>query len=396
MPTTTDLDRRITDSVREGARRIPALAARLRAADLDPESVTHEGIAQLPILTKDDLLAAQQAHPPFGGLLSDSADVVRLFQSPGPLYEPQLAGEDPWRWRPALRAAGFGADDVVMNCFGYHLSPAGAMFESGARALGARVVPAGIGSQDLQARAVADLGVSAYVGLPSYLKALMDAFDAAGHDPSRWRLTKALVTAEPLPDSLRSTLRERVPTVLMAYGTAEVGLIGYEDEPGGGLLVPDDIHVEVCDLSTGAPVSDAVGQVVITLLRTEYPLVRFGTGDLSRWIEGADGTRRLAGVLGRAGEAVKVKGMFLHPRQAADVLDPLEEVAAWQFVIDRVDHKDHLNLRIVPANGVADSGALAERVGSAVRNGLRFSTGVEVVDSIPADSGPLVDLRTWD
>ena len=155
MPTTTDLDRRITDSVREGARRIPALAARLRAADLDPESVTHEGIAQLPILTKDDLLAAQQAHPPFGGLLSDSADVVRLFQSPGPLYEPQLAGEDPWRWRPALQAAGFGADDVVMNCFGYHLSPAGAMFEAGAHALGAQVVPAGIGSQDLQARAVA-------------------------------------------------------------------------------------------------------------------------------------------------------------------------------------------------------------------------------------------------
>ncbi len=182
----------------------------------------------------------------------------------------------------------------MLNCFGYHLSPAGAMFEEGVLAVGASVLPGGIGNQDLQVQAIADVGVTAYVGLPSYLKTLIERYDAAGLPAERWQLTKALVTAEPLPDSLRALLQERVPTVLMAYGTAEVGLIAFETEPGGGLLPAPGVHVDVCDLGTGEPITEGEGQVVVTLLRDEYPLVRFGTGDLSAWIAGTDALRHRA------------------------------------------------------------------------------------------------------
>ena len=309
------------------------------------------------MLGKDDVLAAQLADPPFGGQLAPGARVRRGFQSPGPLYEPQLDGSDPWRWGPALRAAGFTGEDLVLNCFGYHLSPAGAMFEEGSLALGARVLPGGIGNQDLQARAVADLGVTAYTGLPSYLKTIVERFDEAGLARDRWQLSKAVVTAEPLPDSLRALLRERVATVLMAYGTAEAGLIGYETEPGGGLVPAPGVLVQVCDLDTGAPLAEGEGQVVVTLLRADYPLLRFGTGDLSAWILGPDGMPRLAGVLGRSGAAVKVRGMFLHPRQASAVLAAVPDVAGWRFLVDRVDHRDVLSCEIVVREG-ADPGSV--------------------------------------
>jgi len=352
------------------------------------------GIDELPILTKDDVLALQAAEPPFGGLIAPNALVRRVFQSPGPLYEPQLDGVDPWRWGPSLAAAGIGPDDLVLNCFGYHLSPAGAMFEEGALALGARVLPGGIGSQDLQARAIADLGVTAYTGLPSYLKAIIDRFTELGLDSSRWQLSKALVTAEPLPDSLRVLLQERVPTVLMAYGTAETGLIAYETEPGGGLVPAPGLLVEICDLDTGMPVTSGEGQVVVTLLRADYPMVRFGTGDLSAWRLGPDGSPRLVGVLGRVGAAVKVRGMFLHPRQAAAALSDVTGVAAWRFLVDRVDHRDELTCEIVCADG-ADADDVVDRVTALVRAGLRFGCAVTAVPALPEGAGTIVDRRDW-
>lgn len=393
----------VGDVVRRAASVVPAFAERVLRAGLTVDDLAAGDLTALPILTKDDVLAQQQADPPFGGLLAPGADVRRIFQSPGPIYEPELDEADPWRWASALAAAGIGSGDVVLNCFGYHLSPAGAMFEEGCRAVGAVVVPGGIGNQDLQARAIADLGVTAYVGLPSYLKALIDRFDELGLPVDRWRLRKALVTAEPLPDSLRALLQERVPTVLMSYGTAEVGLIGYETAPGSGLLPGPGLHVEVCDLATGAPVSDGEGQVVVTLQRLDYPLIRFGTGDLSAWMTGADGSARLAGVLGRVGEAVKVKGMFLHPRQAASVMSGVGGVAAWRFVIDRVNHKDELACEVVLDGAVnaGESGGDVERVleqvRSSVRSGLRFAADVRRVEALPeGDFGRIVDARTWD
>ncbi len=384
----------VTSAVARGRELVPTLAARLAAHGLTSTASLRDSLATLPILSKDDVLALQQADPPFGGALSPQAHVRRVFQSPGPIYEPQLDGPDPWRWGPALQAAGMGPNDLVLNCFGYHLSPAGAMFEEAALALGARVLPGGIGNQDLQARAVADLGVTAYTGLPSYLKAILDRYDELGLSPDRWRLHRALVTAEPLPDSLRALLRERVPTVLMAYGTAETGLIGYEKEPGGGLVPAPGVLVQVCDLDTGEPISQGEGQVVVTLLRPDYPLVRFGTGDLSAWRLGPDGGPRLVGVLGRSGAAVKVRGMFLHPRQAAAVLAGVSDVHRWRFVIDRVDHRDELGCEIVVRPG-ADAAVVVADVTDRVRSGLRFSCAVSAVEALPDDVAAITDRRDW-
>lgn len=382
------LDDAVAAAVNQAAAQVPAFAARLSAAGIDTVRRVSD-LDALPVLTKDDLLAAQRADPPFGGVVAPGAVLRKVFASPGPLYEPQLPGADPWRWGEALRAAGIGRGDVVLNCFSYHLSPAGAMFEEGALAVGATVLPAGIGNQDVQVQAAATVGATAYTGPPSYLKALIDRATA---QQVPFPVRRAVVTAEPLPDSLRAWLSSYLDTVHQAYGTAETGLLGYETAPGSGLALPAGVLVQICDAATGEPyVDDQVGQVVVTLLRPEQPLVRFGTGDLSRWTLGPDGSLRLAGVLGRIGEAVKVRGMFLHPRQAAEALAP-EGVAAHRFVVERVDHRDVLRCEIVAPAG-ADEG-LADRVRDAIRSRLRLSAEVVRVPSL-ADGPAIEDRRDW-
>lgn len=379
------------------AGRVPALDRRREAAGLSEPLADVGELAALPVLAKDDLPALQKEHPPLGGLLADGAEVVRLFASPGPIYEPQLAGPDPWRWAPALEACGIGQGDVVLNCFSYHLSPAGAMFDEACRKVGAVVVPGGVGGTDVQAQVLADLGVTGYVGLPSYLAALVEKFDALGVPADRWQVTKALVTAEPLPDQLRAQLRERVPSVLMAYGTAEAGLIGYETEPGGGLRPADGVYVEICDPGSGEPVpAGELGQVVVSVLEPALPLVRFGTGDVSRWVLGQDGTLLLAGVLGRVGAAVKVRGMFVHPHQAAQVLTALRDrgADAGRFVVGRADDRDVLRLELVLADG-ADRDVLADAAVDRTREVLRVRPEVEIVDELGGE-GVLVDARSWD
>jgi phenylacetate-CoA ligase len=384
----------VLELLRAAAGRAEALDRRLAEAGLSGiESLA--GLEALPVLSKDSLPALQGDHPPLGGLLADGASVVRLFASPGPIYEPQLAGSDPWRWAPALEACGIGPGDVVLNCFSYHLSPAGAMFDEGCRAVGAVVVPGGVGGADVQAKVIADLGVTAYIGLPSYLASLVEKYDALGLPQDRWHVAKALVTAEPLPDPLRAQLAERVPTVLMSYGTAEAGLIGHETAPGSGLRVPEGIYVEICDPGTGRPVdAGEPGEVVVSVLHDEYPLVRFGTGDVSRWTAGEDGELRLAGVLGRVGAAVKVRGMFVHPHQAGQVLGALRGAGAGEgrFVVEREGDKDVLRLELVMADG-ADRDALVDAAVEQTRATLRVRPDVELVETV--DEGLLVDARDW-
>jgi phenylacetate-CoA ligase len=210
-----------------------------------------------------------------------------------------------------------------------------------------------------------------------------------------WRIGKALVTGEPLPDSLRAALGTRVPVVLQAYGTAEAGLIGYETAPGSGLALPPGIVVEVCDLDSGAPrEDDKIGQVVVTVLRGDLGLVRFGTGDLSAWMAGERGVARLVGVLGRMGEAVKVRGLFLHPRQAAAAMAGVRGVSGYRFVVRRVEHQDALTCDVVAAEG-ADAAALAAAVRERIRSELRLNAGVEVVASLPVGGKVIVDERDW-
>jgi phenylacetate-CoA ligase len=393
-------DERIASVVAAAAERVSPLGDRLRAAGLEPGELTGiDELDRIPVLAKDDLVEVQAAAPPFGGLLAADAAVRRIFQSPGPLYEPELDEPDPWRWRTALEAASFHEGEIVLNAAGYHLTPLGAMFEEGVRAVGGVVVPGGVGNLDLQVRACVDLGATGYVGLPSYLKALLDKADELGLGGSL-RLERAFVTAEPLPPSLRSLLEERVRVVRQGYGTAEGGNLGYECERKAGFHVPDDALVEVCDLDSGRGLwNGEEGQVVYTLFRQHYPLVRLGTGDLSAFVvepcECGRPTPRIAGWLGRVGEAVKVRGMFLHPRQVRSVMSELPEVTAYRFVVEREEHRDRLRCEFVPAAG-ADIATLAETVKERVRSALRFNADVEAVGSLEADAPVLVDTRTWE
>jgi phenylacetate-CoA ligase len=393
-------DERIASVLAPAADRIPALRERLRPAGIEPGDLTDvDALDRIPILTKDDLVDVQAAAPPFGGLLSADATVRRIFQSPGPLYEPELDESDPWRWASALAAAGFGPDDIVLNTSGYHLTPLGAMFEEAVRALGGTVIPAGVGNLDLQVQASVDLGATAYIGLPSYLKALLDKAAELGPAGSL-SFERAFVAAEPLPPSLRSWLEERVPLLRQGYGTAEAGNLGYECEQKAGFHVPDDALVQVCALDTGrARWNGEEGQVVATLFRPDYPLVRLGTGDLSAFMTdpcdcGLE-TPRLVGWLGRVGEAVKVRGMFLHPRQVRSVMAEIPDVTRYHFVVEREEHRDVLRCEFVPAAG-ADAATLAETVKERVRSALRFNVDVEAVDSLDPDAPVLVDTRTWE
>ncbi|MDQ3944594.1 MAG: AMP-binding protein [Actinomycetota bacterium] len=394
---TAGFEARAREVLVPAARSVPALADRLAAAGMDPDDLgSLASLRRLPILTKDDVLELQAKAPPFGGLLAPGTPIRRIFQSPGPLYEPEPDVPDHWRGAPALAAAGVTAADVVLNCFGYHLSPAGVMFEESCRVLGATVVPGGVGNMELQVRAARDVGATAYTGTPSYLKALLEKADDLEGSPLRFE--RAVVGAEPLPPSLRSWLGERVTAVRQMYGTAETGLLGYECEAISGWHVPDDALVEVCALDDGQPVPDgAEGQVVVTLFSPHYPLVRFGTGDLSAFDTGdcpcGRPTPRLVGWLGRSGEAVKVRGMFLHPRQVAQVMSQVPAVTAYRFLIDRIEHKDVLRCEVVPAAGAGDPAAAVK---DAVRSGLRFDVEVTVVPHLEPDVPPVTDLRTWD
>ncbi len=391
-------DDRVPGLVTAAARRVPAFAARLDAAGLGPEDFDSvASLDQLPVLSKDDLLEMQTADPPFGGLLADDARPRRIFQSPGPLYEPELTDHDHWRWAPALRSAGFESGDVVIVGFGYHLSPAGAMFEEGARALGCTVVPGGIGSMDLQVRAMADLGVSGFIGLPSYLNALLEK---AEEMDLVLDLEKAFVTAEPLPRALRDRLEAAVTTVRQGYGTAEAGNLGFECSAVNGLHVPEDALVQIVDLSSGVALWDGTeGQVVVTLLHEGYPLIRFGTGDLSAFVEGdcpcGAPTPRLKGWLGRVGDAVKVRGMFLHPRQAERSLQGIEGVDRFRFVVERVEHRDVLRCEVLPIDSPT-SERLIDAVAEQVRSALRFNVIVELVENLDPQAPIIMDAREWD
>lgn len=399
----TSFDQRVREIVAYGYTHSPAFQQRMQAAGLTPTDIqTVVGLSRLPILRKEDLVTLQQSGPGLGGMLTIPATRLRrIFQSPGPIHDPEPDQPDPWRVEPALRAAGFTPEDIVLNAFSYHLTPAGVMFEEGARAIGCTVIPSGIGNQAQQIDAILALGVTAYVGLASYLKALLDKARELGHDPRTWPLTKAVMTAEPLPPSLRNLLREEYGVnVYQMYGTAECGNIGYEGQAQQGLHLPTDALVQVCDLNTGEPLPPGqTGDVVVTLFRQDYILVRFAVGDLSALMDAPAAadipTPRLVGWLGRSGDSVKVRGIFVHPRHAEEAVRRVEGVAAYQLLITRHEHRDDLTCRIVPAAG-SDSTSLSAAVAAALHESLKLRCTVETVESIPEDAKRFVDERTWD
>lgn len=396
---------RLQQIAQHACRNAPAIRALFERAGLSPADLRGpEDLARMPVTSKDSLKALQQEQPPLGGLLGVSlAEVARLFMSPGPIYDPQGAGEDFWRWGPALSAAGFGPGDVAQNTFAYHLTPAGFMFDAALRRLGSTVIPAGVGNNELQVRVMHDLGVTGFIGVPSYLMALIQKAKELGYDfPRDFRLTKGFVTGERLPASLRRSLQDDYGvTVFQGYGTADLGCVAYECDRQDGLHLDEGgTIVEIVDPETGRPLGPGeAGEVVVTLLDETYPLFRLGTGDLSFYSDEpcacGRSSWRLMGLVGRVGDAVKVRGMFVHPSQVKEVLSQFPEINRFQGIITRSDHRDEITFNL-ETTGAGEG--LASKVGFRLQEVLRLKSAVNLVPpgTIPAGAPELSDQRVWD
>ncbi len=350
------------------------------------------GLAALPVLRKSDLVAWQKENPPFGGILT--ANVAHIFQSPGPIYEPGGVSHDWWRMGRFLHACGIGDDDIVQNCFGYHLTPAGMIFENGARAVGAKVLPAGTGQTDLQVRAAADIGTTAYAGTPDYLKVILDRAEEMGE---RLKITKAAVGGGALFPSLRKEYADRGIACLQCYATADLGNIAYESAAQEGMIVDEGVIVEIVRPGTGDPVPEGeVGEVVVTTLNPDYPLIRFATGDLSAVMPGQSPcgrtNMRIRGWMGRADQTTKIKGMFVRPEQVADLVARHDEVARARIIATREGEMDVMTVRIEAPEGEA------ARYEGSVASILKMKGRVEIVPpgSLPNDGKVIDDQRVYD
>jgi len=375
----------------------PAPAARQAAerARLLAGPPTLDGLRRVPLLRKDTLPAYQTDAPPLGGWGARER-TRKLFASPGPIYEPEGPGPDPWGCAPALHAAGFRPGDVVLNSFSYHLTPAGSIMEGGLLAIGAAVIPGGTGNTEIQVRAAAHLGATGYTGTPSFLAALLDK---AGELHAPLALEISFVSGEPLPESLRRQFVSRGLRMQQAYATADAGVIAYECPQTNGLHLADRCIVELVDPETGAPSrADEPGEIVVTVLDPAYPLLRLATGDLSIFAAGrcpcGRGAPRLRAILGRVGDAVKVRGLFVHPSALRAAMARCPEAGRYQFVVRRNGHLDELVARIEASGPDA---ALASRVQTAVSDATRLRTAVEFVapGTLAGTERVLVDERRW-
>ena len=363
----TDRDAAHLDALRTAIARLGA-AGDPRFAHVDPARIAARAdLAAIPVLRKDELKARQTARPPFGRLdAAAPGPAGRLFMSPGPVFEPEGRHDDPWGTARAFHAAGFRTGDVVLNTFAYHLTPGGFILDGGARALGCPVIPAGPGNKEAQLDLIEHYRPAGYAGTPDFLKIVLDAALEAGRDVSS--LTKALVSGAALPGTLRAELELRGLTVRQCYATADAGLIAYETSTAEGELVPgmvvdERILVEIVRPGTDEPVGPGeVGEVVISKPDLVYPLIRFGTGDLSALIAEPSPcgrtSPRIRGWLGRADQRTKVRGMFVDPAQIAELRKRHPEIARARLVVTRADEQDEMTLRMetsVPADGLAEA-----------------------------------------
>lgn len=387
----------LLDALRAGlprAARATAWAKRL--AGIDPASIrARADLARLPVLRKPELAEAQKAAPPFGGFaVSDAGAMGRLFMSPGPVFEPEGRDDDCWGMARALHAAGFRRGDVILNCFGYTLTPGGFIFDTGARALGCAVIPAGPGNTEAQIDLIAHYAASGFTGTPDFLKVILDAAARAGRPlPS---LRRALVSGGALFPSLREEYRARGIDVRQAYATADLGVIAYESDAMEGLIVNEDIIVEIVRPGTDEPVADGeVGEVVVTRLTPHYPLIRFGTGDLSAILPGISPCGRTAprirGWMGRADQRTKVKGMFVDPAQIDAVLKRHPQVRRARLVVTRSDEQDTMTL-LVEAEA-PDTAAIAATLRDIVK--LKGEVTAVPPGSLPNDGKVIADERSY-
>jgi len=376
------------------------------------EVTSRAALAALPVTRKQALLERQKAArarsdavEPFGGFsavgwagLRAPRGARRVFQSPGPIYEPEGAGADYWRIARALVAAGFRNGDLIHNSFSYHLTPAGSMMETGAHAIGCTVFAGGVGNTEMQLQAMTDLRPHGYTGTPSFLKIMLDK--AAEQGLALPSLTKALVSGEACPPTLRDWLRARGIEAYQCYATADVGLIAYETAAREGLVLDEGVIVEIVRPGTGDPVPEGeVGEVVVTVLNPDYPLIRFGTGDLSAVLPGACPTgrtnTRIRGWMGRADQTAKVRGMFVHPGQVAEITRRYPEVTRARLIVSGEMANDSMTLRVEA--DVASDG-LARRIADTIRDVTKLRGEVELCapGTLPNDGKVIEDARSYE
>jgi len=395
--------RRLGEMMTHAAAHAPAIGDLLRAAGVVPSDIRSlEDLARLPVTPKAKLVEMQRDNPPFGGFLAVPLHQVRrIFRSPGPIYDPQGFDEG-WGWEEALFAAGFRGGDVCINTFGYQMTPAGMMFDDALGALGCPLVPTGVGDREVQIEILRSLAVTGFVGMASFLLQIGERAKEQGLDPAKhFGLKVAFTTAEPLPDSLRASVEGLFgATVRQGFGTADCGCLAYECHERGGMHLASRAIVEIADPETGRPLGPGeVGEVVVTLFNRAYPLLRFGTGDLSAVDHSACACGRrspkLRGWLGRCDQLVKVKGMFLHPAAIQAALRAFPEVTSFRALVTRSENRDVLTLR---AETTAQDDGLKARLEERLRESLRIGADVEWVaaGTLPADGKVLEDLRKWD
>ena len=377
----------------------PAFAKIL--ADVEPAAVTSRpALARLPVTRKSELLEIQKGNRPFGGFAATRWGAARrVFASPGPIYDPEGASPDYWRLARALFAAGFRQGDLIHNCFSYHFTPAGSMLETGAHALGCTVFPGGIGQTEQQVQAMAELRPDGYVGTPSFLRIILEKADEQGVAlPS---LRRALVSGEAFLPPFRDALAARGIHGYQAYATADVGLIAYETSAREGLIVDEGVLVEIVRPGTGDPVAPGeVGEVVVTALyNADYPLLRFGTGDLSAQLPGVSAcgrtNMRIKGWMGRADQTTKVKGMFVHPSQVADIVRRHPEIARARLVVDNPDGNDCMILHVEIGNDKpANTNAIVATIRDVTK--LRGDVMIRKKGELPNDGKVIDDTRKFD
>ena len=391
---------RLPHQVAHARAHAPAYARLL--ADVDPAAVTtREALARLPVTRKSELGERQKAERPFGGYAttrwgSGGAGPKRVFASPGPIYEPEGAAPDYWRLARALHAAGFRAGDLIHNAFAYHFTPAGSMLETGAHALGCTVFPAGTGQTEQQVQAMGELKPDGYVGTPSFLRIILEKADETG--VSLASVKKALVSGEAFPAALRDAFLARGIAGYQVYASADLGSIAYETPAREGLVVDEGVLVEIVRPGTGDPVpAGEVGEVVVTtLVNADYPLIRFGTGDLSAFLPGRSPcgrtNARIRGWMGRADQTTKVKGMFVHPAQVAAVVRRHPAITKARLVVDNPDLQDRMTLQVeTPGGASADAEAIVASIREVTK--LRGEVSFHAPGTLPNDGKVIEDRR---
>ena len=377
-------------------------------AGVEARAVTgRAALARLPVTRKGDLHERQVAgraagKDAFGGFaaIGYGARMPRVFASPGPIYEPEGTGKDYWRMARAIYAAGFRSGELIHNCFSYHFVPAGSLMETGAHALGCTVFPGGTGQTEQQVRAMAELKPAGYIGTPSFFKIIVEK--AASMGVALPSLRKGMVGGEAFPPSLRDWFTERGIDVYQSFATADLGLIAYETSARQGLVLDEGVIVEIVRPGTGEPVPEGeVGELVVTTLNPDYPLIRFGTGDLTAMLPGACPTGRtngrIKGWMGRADQTVKVRGMFVHPAQVADIAKRFPEVLKARLVVSGEMANDSMTFQVEAVAGDAAAAGLEQRISEAIRDVTKLRGTVQLLSpgSLPNDGKVIEDARSY-